>query len=620
MKIMRKITTVLLVLSLAFAGSVPAFAASYSESAAQDTVMALGIMTGYSDGTRDLRLGKNLTRAQLAKMLSAASNFRDGLSEKGLGYSLYKDVPGNHWAGEYIKLAIEQGWMSGYSDGSFKPDKTVKLEEACSALLKLLGYTTVTLSGSYPNAQLTKASQLGILDNVKAVKGENITRRDCMYMFCSALSAKTYSGQTYANLLGYTVSNGQVNYNAIVLDRMAGPFIAGKRNSLPADTVNVYLNGKLQTGSYALAENDVYYTNEGMQTAWVYNSKVSGKLTALSPSESSPAAAFVAGKSYSLGTADASSALSSLGGSKIGSTVTLLLGMDDAVVGVLLGSSVNAEYTGFVASAIKAAGDEAELVTSLSLLTSDGQIRSFELDRAPALKPGQLVTVTLSGDSISAKSLSSKSISGRVNYSATAIGEYKLAENVQIIDSNGNGGGSIIEPEALAGAELKSNHVKYYIQNTRGEIEELFLENATDANWSFGLLTNAVSLILPGSITSSYTAIVNGVPRVFSFSGVAYNVDKGGFGYTFDAAGNPLSMKQLTRAALTSLNGDSAMAGNMRLSVAENVQVYLKDGDSYYLTDIDNVSVQRHELTAWYDDLGIAGGGRIRVITAEAKQ
>ena len=622
MKTIRKITTVLLIAALISCSCIPAFGASYSEAAAQDVVMALGIMTGYSDGTKDLRLDKNLTRAQLAKMLSAASSFREGLSENGLGYALYKDVPGNHWAGEYIKLAIEQGWMSGYSDGSFKPDNTVRLEDACSALLKLLGYTTVTLSGSYPMAQLNKASQLGILDGVKSVKGEFLTRRDCMYMFCSALSARTYSGQTYANLLGYTVSNGQVNYNAVVLDRMEGPFIAGAGDVLPSAIANIYLNGKLRSGSgsYALSENDVYYTNESMQTAWVFNEKVSGKLSALSPSESSPAAAVVAGRSYSLGTADASAALSSLGGSKIGTTVTLLLGMDGVAVGVLSGSSVNAEYTGFVAASAKGAGDDAELVATLSLLCSDGQVRSFELDRPSTFKPGQLVNVSVSGDKITAKSLNTKSLSGTVSRSGRALDDYDFAEDIKIIDSNGSGGGAVIEPEKLAGAELMGSQVRYYIQNIKGEIEELFLEKATDVNWIFGLMISADSLTLPGSISSSYTAIVNGVPRLFSFSGVAYSVDKGGFGYIADASGTPVTMKQLTTRSLTSLNGSSARAGNIRLDIADNVQVYLKDGDSYYLTDIDNVSVQRHRLIAWYDDFGIAGGGLVRVLIADPLQ
>ena len=52
--------------------------------------------------------------------------------------------------------------MTGYTDGTFRPDQTVKLEEACSAVLKLLGYDSASLAGSFPSAQLSKAAALGL--------------------------------------------------------------------------------------------------------------------------------------------------------------------------------------------------------------------------------------------------------------------------------------------------------------------------------------------------------------------------------------------------------------------------------------------------------------------------
>ena len=65
-----------------------------------------------------------------------------------------RDRPYTHWAAGYIKTAVQQGWLTGYLDGSFRPDKTVTLEEAATGVLKLLGYTTEDFSGSYPYGQL----------------------------------------------------------------------------------------------------------------------------------------------------------------------------------------------------------------------------------------------------------------------------------------------------------------------------------------------------------------------------------------------------------------------------------------------------------------------------------
>ena len=39
-----------------------------------------------------------------------------------------------------MRIAVQQGWINGYTDGTFRPDNTVTLEEACTAALKLLGY------------------------------------------------------------------------------------------------------------------------------------------------------------------------------------------------------------------------------------------------------------------------------------------------------------------------------------------------------------------------------------------------------------------------------------------------------------------------------------------------
>lgn len=54
--------------------------------------------------------------------------------------SVFSDVPADHWAAESIKTCKEKGYMSGYSDGTFKPEAPVTRAELASILdrLKLL--------------------------------------------------------------------------------------------------------------------------------------------------------------------------------------------------------------------------------------------------------------------------------------------------------------------------------------------------------------------------------------------------------------------------------------------------------------------------------------------------
>ena len=175
----KRLISLLLAVCLAAAlCALPASAAGEEE--AVRTVKALGIMGGDENG--NMNLDQNVTRAQFAKLLSTSSRYKDSIGE-GAGYSLYSDVKSGHWASEYIRLAAEQGWMTGYTDGSFRPDGVITLEEACAATLRLLGYGPAALAGSYPYAQLNKAAAAGLRDDLSREKGDLMLRRDCARLF-----------------------------------------------------------------------------------------------------------------------------------------------------------------------------------------------------------------------------------------------------------------------------------------------------------------------------------------------------------------------------------------------------------------------------------------------------
>ena len=164
-----------------------------------EAVRVLGIMAGDSSG--NLNLSSNVTRAQFVTMMTAASPYRDSVGS-GYGVSLFKDVKSDHWASEYIRLAVEQGWMSGYVDGTFRPEQSITLEEACTALLRLLGYDSSTLAGSFPTAQLSKASAIGLLDDVTASQGQVLTRSDCVELFYNLLLCQNSAGSIYGTKIG----------------------------------------------------------------------------------------------------------------------------------------------------------------------------------------------------------------------------------------------------------------------------------------------------------------------------------------------------------------------------------------------------------------------------------
>ena len=141
--------TLCLTLSLLCAGAEAA-----SSNVQQEALQILGIFTGEENPAGVV------TRAQFARLLVAASTFKD--SAAGCKSSLFQDLKGDHWASGEVRIAVEQGWMSGYVDGTFRPDQSVTLEEGCAALLKLLGYDASAMKGAYPAAQLSKAGSIEI--------------------------------------------------------------------------------------------------------------------------------------------------------------------------------------------------------------------------------------------------------------------------------------------------------------------------------------------------------------------------------------------------------------------------------------------------------------------------
>ncbi len=294
------------------------------------TLKTLEIMVGDERG--ELHLDRPVTRAEFAKLLVAASDQADAVSGQGAGYSLFTDVKSGHWAGEYIKLCLDKGWMIGYTDGSFRPDNTVTLEEACTACLRLLGYDSTALSGSFPAAQLSKAAALGLRDALSAAQGSPLSRGDCARIFYNLLTAKTAQGQVYAVALGYSLdADGAVDYLSAARADWTGPVVWTARSELDFTPTVVYLNDRL-VDAYTPTAGDVCYENASLGILWVYTDQSFGQITALAPTVGRPETVSVGGKSYTLATDEVKAKLAALGDNAVGSVVTLYLGAEGAAV------------------------------------------------------------------------------------------------------------------------------------------------------------------------------------------------------------------------------------------------------------------------------------------------
>ena len=108
---------------------------SWFESAVA-TLAKLGIISGYPDGS--FKPNANITRAEFATI---ASRF-DKLAEGG---KTFTDVANTHWAYKSISSASAKGWINGYEDGTFRPDRAITRAETMTLVNRVLGRDTIKL-------------------------------------------------------------------------------------------------------------------------------------------------------------------------------------------------------------------------------------------------------------------------------------------------------------------------------------------------------------------------------------------------------------------------------------------------------------------------------------------
>ena len=490
----KRILAFLLAVSIAVSVLVlPVSAASINNTALQTAITLGAVPTGQE-------LGANVTRGAFAKMLVSFSTYRESVDAQGTVGTLYRDVPGTSQWAPYIRIAVQQGWMNGYTDGSFRPDNTVTLEEACAAVLKLLSYKTTDLTGSFPQAQLNKAQQIGLRDQLTCTQGQAMTYEQCTLLLYNALRANTASGSAYGSSLGFTVSNGQVDTSSVLLKSRKGPFVAEEGTQLPFTPVSVYRNDKV-SASAELNKYDVYYYSESLQTVWVYTRRAAGRITAVSPSASAPTALTVAGSNYTLGSSAVASKISSLNGGGVGEVVTLLLGMDNEVADVITGEEADSVFYGVVQTANRSLVEDngADVLQKISVMCTDGIIRTVNIDKSLNYPTGWLVEISVTPEGEQVTAIESKSVSGTINDTATALGDYALADDVQILDTTSEGLAGTVRPSRIAGTKLNALTVRYYTLNEQGQIDRLILNDVTGDLWKYGVLDDVKNLAVNAS-------------------------------------------------------------------------------------------------------------------------
>ena len=98
------------------------------------------------------------------------------------GNAGFKDVDNNTWYAPYIRYAKTQGFIQGYPDGTFKPDQTVNFAEALKMAYSALDVTTSDIGGNWYDRYLQHAKTNNVLYTNDVQIDRGMSRKDVVWI------------------------------------------------------------------------------------------------------------------------------------------------------------------------------------------------------------------------------------------------------------------------------------------------------------------------------------------------------------------------------------------------------------------------------------------------------
>lgn len=107
-----------------------------------------------------------------------------------LGKTSFTDVPAGNWAAGYINVAEDEGIINGMGDGTFAPNASVTYEQAVKMAICTFGHETEAAKrGGYPTGYLSVAASNGITAGVIGTIGQPITRGAVAQLIYNTINA-----------------------------------------------------------------------------------------------------------------------------------------------------------------------------------------------------------------------------------------------------------------------------------------------------------------------------------------------------------------------------------------------------------------------------------------------
>ncbi len=234
---------------------ISAEAKDYEGHWAQETIQKWideGRTSGYPDGS--YKPDNNVTRAEFVKMVNGIIDF------DGNGNASYTDVPSAEWYYDYVGVAQEIGYIAGYPGGEFRPNDYITREQAASILSRIqyldgseLGidkFSDKSSISSWAAEAVGAASEAGFISGYSDGSfkpSKNLTRAEAVVMLENIMN----------NAKNHVIYNAGTKIENFVFDE--GLVIAETVGEGDVTLNNVTVNGDLKI--FGGGKNSLYFNN-----------------------------------------------------------------------------------------------------------------------------------------------------------------------------------------------------------------------------------------------------------------------------------------------------------------------------------------------------------------------
>lgn len=219
------------------------------------------VISGYPDGT--FRPDSGVTRAELCKMINLVYD----LDVKATSMS-FKDVTEEDWYYDYVLVAVQAGYIKGFTDNTFRGDDPVTREQACAIINRVTTAKGASLFDLPFADNITDAVSDWALEDVKKIIANYVMPLEAGGKFRA--TEDITRGELALALEGFVVI---VPEYTVTFETNGGSEIAsvvvkeGKKVSKPEDPKkdNYTFNG--------------WYTDSKLKTAYDFEKTVSDNIT-----------------------------------------------------------------------------------------------------------------------------------------------------------------------------------------------------------------------------------------------------------------------------------------------------------------------------------------------------